>query len=83
MAEDLDLPDEVFGFGSWLLWVLAARATTVVDEAVRGWPGSPVPALWDGGWPSGAHAVAGRLAADHGGVRHCPGSADAAGSAAG
>jgi hypothetical protein len=33
MAEDLDLLDELFGFGSWLLWVLATRATAVTDRA--------------------------------------------------
>jgi len=27
MAAELDLPDEAFGFGSWLLWLLATRAT--------------------------------------------------------
>jgi len=45
MAEELELPDEVYGFGSWLLWVLATRATAVVDRAFRGRPGPPVPAL--------------------------------------
>jgi tetratricopeptide (TPR) repeat protein len=32
MAEDLDLPDEIFGFGSWLLWLIATRATDLVDQ---------------------------------------------------
>jgi hypothetical protein len=32
MAEDLEQLDEVFGFGTWLLW-LATRATAVVDRA--------------------------------------------------
>jgi tetratricopeptide (TPR) repeat protein len=41
MAEDLDLPDEIFGFGSWLLWVLATRATAVVDEAFAAGPARP------------------------------------------
>ena len=27
MGEDLDLPGELYGFGSLLLWVLATRAT--------------------------------------------------------
>jgi tetratricopeptide (TPR) repeat protein len=38
---DLDLPDEVFGFGSWLLWVLATRATSVVDAAYAAGPARP------------------------------------------
>lgn len=41
MAEDLELPDEVFGFGSWLLWVLATRATAVVDRAYAAGPARP------------------------------------------
>jgi tetratricopeptide (TPR) repeat protein len=41
MAEELELPDEVFGFGSWLLWLLATRATTVVDEAFAAGPPRP------------------------------------------
>jgi tetratricopeptide (TPR) repeat protein len=41
MAEDLDLPDEVYGFGSWLLWVLATRATAVVDRAYEAGPARP------------------------------------------
>jgi len=41
MAEELDLPDEVFGFGSWLLWLLATRATAVVDEAFAAGPARP------------------------------------------
>jgi len=32
MAEDLDLPDEIFGFGSWLVWLIATRATDLVDQ---------------------------------------------------
>jgi tetratricopeptide (TPR) repeat protein len=32
MADDLELPDEVFGFGSWLLWMVATRATALVDR---------------------------------------------------
>jgi tetratricopeptide (TPR) repeat protein len=38
---DLDLPDEVYGFGSWLLWVLATRAQAVVDEAFAVGPARP------------------------------------------
>ncbi len=41
MAEELELPDEVFGFGSWLLWVLATRATAVVDRAFAAGPARP------------------------------------------
>ncbi len=38
---DLDLPDEVYGFGSWLLWVLATRATSVVDAVFAAGPARP------------------------------------------
>jgi hypothetical protein len=38
---DLDLPDDVYGFGSWLLWVLATRATAVVDQAFAVGPARP------------------------------------------
>jgi tetratricopeptide (TPR) repeat protein len=41
MAEELDLPDEIYGFGSWLLWVLATRATAVVDKAFTAGPARP------------------------------------------
>ena len=41
MAEDLGLPDELFGFGGWLLWVLATRATAVVDRAFAVGPARP------------------------------------------
>jgi tetratricopeptide (TPR) repeat protein len=41
MGADLDLPDDVYGFGSWLLWVLATRATTVVDEVFAVGPARP------------------------------------------
>ncbi len=30
--DDLDLPDELYGFGGWLLWLVATRATTLVDR---------------------------------------------------
>jgi hypothetical protein len=32
MAGDLVLPDEVWGFGNWLLWMVATRATALVDR---------------------------------------------------
>ena len=38
MAEDLDLPDEIFGFGSWLLWLIATRATDLVDQMYEAGP---------------------------------------------
>ena len=41
MGLELELPDEVFGFGSWLLWVLATRATDVVDRAFAAGPARP------------------------------------------
>ncbi len=41
MAEELELPDEVYGFGNWLLWMLATRATDVVDEAFAVGPARP------------------------------------------
>jgi tetratricopeptide (TPR) repeat protein len=41
MAEELELPDEVYGFGSWLLWVLATRATAIVDRAFAAGPARP------------------------------------------
>ena len=41
MGDELELPDEVFGFGSWLLWVLATRATAVVDAAFAAGPARP------------------------------------------
>jgi hypothetical protein len=41
VGEDLDLPDEVYGFGSWLLWILATRATAVVDRAYAAGPARP------------------------------------------
>jgi predicted ATPase/DNA-binding CsgD family transcriptional regulator len=41
VGKDLDLPDELFGFGSWLLWVLATRATAVVDRAFAAGPARP------------------------------------------
>jgi len=41
VSDELDLPDEVYGFGSWLLWVLATRATDVVDQAFAAGPARP------------------------------------------
>ena len=38
MAEDVDLPDEIFGFGSWLLWLIATRATDLVDQMYAAGP---------------------------------------------
>jgi tetratricopeptide (TPR) repeat protein len=38
MAEDVDLPDEIFGFGSWLLWLIATRATDLVDQMFEAGP---------------------------------------------
>ena len=32
MPDDLDLPGELYGFGDWLLWVVATRATALVDR---------------------------------------------------
>ncbi len=41
VAQELELPDEVFGFGSWLLWVLATRATALVDPVYAAGPARP------------------------------------------
>jgi tetratricopeptide (TPR) repeat protein len=41
VGADLDLPDEIYGFGSWLLWVLATRAQAVVDQAFAAGPARP------------------------------------------
>jgi tetratricopeptide (TPR) repeat protein len=41
VGEELDLPDEVYGFGSWLLWLLATSATDVVDKAFAAGPARP------------------------------------------
>jgi hypothetical protein len=41
VGEQLELPDEVYGFGSWLLWLLATRATAVVDRAFAAGPARP------------------------------------------
>jgi tetratricopeptide (TPR) repeat protein len=41
MAEELDLPDEVFGFGNWLLWRLATRATALIDGLYATGPARP------------------------------------------
>jgi predicted ATPase/DNA-binding CsgD family transcriptional regulator len=41
VGEDLNLPDELYGFGSWLLWLLATRATAMVDRAFAAGPARP------------------------------------------
>jgi tetratricopeptide (TPR) repeat protein len=41
MGEPLDLPDGVYGFGNWLLWLLATRATDLVDRAYAAGPARP------------------------------------------
>ncbi len=41
MGDELELPDEVFGFGSWLLWLVATRATELVDKAYETGPARP------------------------------------------
>jgi tetratricopeptide (TPR) repeat protein len=35
MVEDLELPDEIWGFGNWLLWLVATRATALVDKVYQ------------------------------------------------
>jgi hypothetical protein len=81
MAEELDLPDEVFGFGSWLLWLLATRATAVVDEAFAAGPARPSRhyGMVDGHPVPTPSLVAWLLTAAESGT---PGSANASGSAA-
>lgn len=39
--DDLDLPDEIYGFGSWLLWLVATRATALVDRLYANGPARP------------------------------------------
>ncbi len=41
MGEELELPDELFGFGSWLLWLVATRATGLVDRLYASGPARP------------------------------------------
>jgi tetratricopeptide (TPR) repeat protein len=42
MTDDLDdLPDELYGFGDWLLWMVATRATALVDEVYQRGPARP------------------------------------------
>src|ERR1700728_915782 len=43
MGEDLELPGELYGFGSLLLWVLATRATQIVDQCYAASPARPSP----------------------------------------
>jgi hypothetical protein len=33
VGEYTELPDEIFGFAGWLLWLVATRATALVDKA--------------------------------------------------
>ena len=44
MGEDLELPSELYGFGNLLLWLLATRATQVVDLCYSDGPARPSPA---------------------------------------
>jgi tetratricopeptide (TPR) repeat protein len=32
MPSDLDLPDEIYGFGGWLLWMIGTRAPALVNK---------------------------------------------------
>jgi tetratricopeptide (TPR) repeat protein len=41
MGNDLDLPDEIYGFGSWLLWLVATRAPALVDRMYANGPARP------------------------------------------
>jgi tetratricopeptide (TPR) repeat protein len=41
MDEELELPGELYGFGSLLLWVLATRATPIVDRCYADGPARP------------------------------------------
>ena len=41
MGEELELPDELFGFGGWLLWLVATRATGLVDRLYASGPARP------------------------------------------
>ena len=43
MGEELDLPGELYGFGSLLLWLLATRATQIVDACFTVGPARPSP----------------------------------------
>ena len=38
MAEDAELPDEVYGFGNLLLWMVATRAAALVDQVYEAGP---------------------------------------------
>lgn len=35
LAETLELPDDIDGFGSWLLWMIATRAPALVDRTYK------------------------------------------------
>jgi tetratricopeptide (TPR) repeat protein len=41
MTDEVDLPDELYGFGDWLLWMVATRATALVDEIYERGPARP------------------------------------------
>jgi tetratricopeptide (TPR) repeat protein len=43
MGEELELPSDLYGFGGLLLWVLATRATQVVDRCFARGPARPSP----------------------------------------
>jgi tetratricopeptide (TPR) repeat protein/DNA-binding transcriptional ArsR family regulator len=43
MTEELELPSDLYGFGSLLLWVLATRATQIVDSCYADGPARPSP----------------------------------------
>jgi tetratricopeptide (TPR) repeat protein len=43
VGEDLELPSDLYGFGSLLLWVLATRATQIVDRCYADGPARPSP----------------------------------------
>ncbi len=34
-GDELDLPDEIYGFASWLLWLIATRSPALVDRVFR------------------------------------------------
>jgi tetratricopeptide (TPR) repeat protein len=41
MTDEVDLPDELYGFGDWLLWMVATRATALVDGIYERGPARP------------------------------------------
>jgi tetratricopeptide (TPR) repeat protein len=50
---ELDLPDELFGFTSWLLWLVATRATELVDTLFTAGPARPPTGRPPAGSPAG------------------------------